>query len=86
MASMTALVKAISKEARLTSVAHELWTAYVQRGDTVVDATAGNGSDTLWLAKAVGPYGTVYAIDTEVKEMPFSCWLRCGQSRTNRVD
>ncbi len=53
---------------RLTSVAQDIWTAYVQAGDSVVDATAGNGGDTLWLAKAVGPQGSVYAFDKEVKQ------------------
>lgn len=53
---------------RLTSVAQDIWTAYVHEGDTVVDATAGNGGDTLWLARAVGPGGCVYAFDTEVQD------------------
>ncbi len=51
---------------RLTSVAQDIWTAYVQEGDAVVDATAGNGGDTLWLARAVGPQGSVFAFDKEV--------------------
>ena len=51
---------------RLTSVAQDIWTAYVQEGDAVVDATAGNGADTLWLARAVGPQGSVFAFDKEV--------------------
>lgn len=51
---------------RLTSVAQDIWTAYVQEGDAVVDATAGNGGDTLWLARAVGPQGSVSAFDKEV--------------------
>jgi predicted methyltransferase len=36
-------------------------------GDTVVDATAGNGQDTLFLAEAVGPTGTVYALDVQAR-------------------
>lgn len=36
-------------------------------GDVAVDATAGNGHDTLFLAQAVGPSGTVYAIDVQVR-------------------
>ena len=51
---------------RLTGVAHEAWQDFVQRGDTVVDATAGNGGDTVWLAKAIGPHGKLYAFDTQV--------------------
>ena len=34
-------------------------------GDTVVDATMGNGHDTLMLCEAVGPSGRVYAFDVQ---------------------
>lgn len=34
-------------------------------GDCVVDATAGNGSDTLFLARTVGPRGRVFAFDVQ---------------------
>ncbi|WDV05959.1 tRNA (mnm(5)s(2)U34)-methyltransferase [Lysinibacillus irui] len=34
-------------------------------GDTVVDATAGNGHDTLFLAQLVGDKGQVYAFDVQ---------------------
>lgn len=37
----------------------------VQPGDTVVDATMGNGHDTLFLAEQVGPEGRVYAFDIQ---------------------
>ena len=37
----------------------------VQPGDTVVDATMGNGHDTLTLCEAVGPDGRVYAFDVQ---------------------
>ena len=36
---------------------------YVQEGDTVVDATCGNGHDTLALAQMVGAEGKVYGFD-----------------------
>ena len=49
----------------LTEVAQELVAAAVQSGDTVVDATAGNGHDTLFLAKQVGPDGHVFAFDVQ---------------------
>lgn len=39
--------------------------AYVGPGDVVVDATAGNGWDTLALAQKVGPEGKVYAFDVQ---------------------
>jgi len=34
-------------------------------GDVVIDATAGNGHDTLWLANAVKSQGQVYAFDIQ---------------------
>ena len=37
----------------------------VAAGDTVVDATMGNGHDTLFLAEQVGPEGRVYAFDIQ---------------------
>lgn len=37
----------------------------VQLGDRVVDATCGNGNDTLLLAQLVGPTGKVWAFDTQ---------------------
>ena len=36
-------------------------------GDTVADATMGNGHDTLFLAEQVGPEGHVYAFDIQEK-------------------
>ena len=59
---------------RLTGVAHEAWQDFVQKGDTVVDATAGNGSDTVWLAKAVGPLGKIYAFDLQVHQVQLLCY------------
>ncbi|WP_130846101.1 class I SAM-dependent methyltransferase [Lactiplantibacillus mudanjiangensis] len=37
----------------------------VDPGDTVVDATVGNGHDTVYLAKLVGPSGHVYGFDIQ---------------------
>lgn len=37
----------------------------VRAGDRVVDATCGNGNDTLLLAKLVGSTGKVWAFDTQ---------------------
>lgn len=41
----------------LANAAHE--------GDTVVDATVGNGHDTVYLAELVGPSGSVYGFDIQ---------------------
>ncbi len=37
----------------------------IKQGDYVIDATAGNGYDTLWLAEQVGATGQVFAIDIQ---------------------
>ncbi|WP_410769914.1 class I SAM-dependent methyltransferase [Fontibacillus sp. BL9] len=47
------------------SFAHKLAGERLQPGDIAVDATAGTGADTLFLAKACGPRGRVYAFDIQ---------------------
>lgn len=37
----------------------------VSAGETVIDATAGNGYDTLFLAKLVGESGKVFSFDVQ---------------------
>ena len=49
----------------LTSMAHELWRQVIRPGDLVVDATCGNGHDAVCLARAVGPSGTLHALDVQ---------------------
>jgi len=44
---------------------HLLVAQFVRPGDTVVDATAGNGHDTQFLAKLVGSTGVVHAFDVQ---------------------
>lgn len=47
------------------SQSHEIISRTVCNGDTVVDATAGNGHDTAFLAKLVGSGGQVYSFDIQ---------------------
>ena len=47
----------------LTEIAHR--ESGVHPADIVIDATAGNGHDTLFLAQRVGPDGLVYAFDIQ---------------------
>lgn len=49
----------------LTDKAHSLLRKFVLPGDTVIDATAGNGHDTLLLAERVGEAGRVFAFDNQ---------------------
>lgn len=44
---------------------HQLLSEIVKPGDHVVDATMGNGHDTLFLAQLVGDSGKVYAFDVQ---------------------
>ncbi|MHA6252284.1 tRNA (mnm(5)s(2)U34)-methyltransferase [Oceanobacillus sp. CAU 1775] len=45
--------------------AHQLLKDTVQPGDLVIDATCGNGNDTLFLTKLVGDEGEVLAFDVQ---------------------
>lgn len=44
---------------------HDWISRVVSPGDAVVDATAGNGHDTVFLARLVGPSGQVHAFDVQ---------------------
>ena len=44
---------------------HILLEKVIQPGDNVIDATMGNGNDTAFLAKQVGPQGNVYSFDIQ---------------------
>ena len=50
---------------RPTEIAHFILRGFLREGDHVIDATAGNGHDTLFLARCVGPTGHVHAIDIQ---------------------
>jgi ubiquinone/menaquinone biosynthesis C-methylase UbiE len=50
---------------RLTEKVHTILTNHLQQGDQAIDATAGNGYDTLFLAEQVGSSGKVTAIDIQ---------------------
>lgn len=50
---------------RLTETAHALAAEVIRPGGRAVDATAGNGHDTLFLAQAVGDGGKVLALDIQ---------------------
>lgn len=52
---------------------------YISEGDTVIDATAGNGYDTLFLSRAVGPSGKVLAFDVQEQALDATeRLLRCN--------
>lgn len=51
--------------ARLTDSVHEAVGECLHPGETAIDATVGNGHDTLWLARRVGHLGRVYGFDLQ---------------------
>lgn len=50
---------------RTTAFAAHVVSAYLKEGDRAVDATCGNGKDTLFLCGRVGKTGLVYAFDIQ---------------------
>ncbi|MEW4487817.1 class I SAM-dependent methyltransferase [Thalassoglobus sp. JC818] len=50
---------------QLTELAHSLLRDVVRTGDLAIDATAGNGHDTLFLSELVGSIGRVIACDVQ---------------------
>lgn len=50
---------------RPTALAQQFLRAVIQQGDLVIDATAGNGHDTLFLTECVGAAGKVLAFDVQ---------------------
>jgi predicted methyltransferase len=50
---------------RLVELAHASISPRLKKGDICLDATAGNGHDSLFLAQHVSPGGTVYAVDIQ---------------------
>src|SRR5688572_12496052 len=50
---------------QLTELARAAVRSALGPGETAIDATAGNGHDTLFLAESVGPGGRVFAFDVQ---------------------
>jgi predicted methyltransferase len=50
---------------RLVDLVHDTLSAQLQPGDRALDATAGNGYDSAYMAAQVGPEGHVIAIDIQ---------------------
>src|SRR5690625_1363959 len=63
--------------------AHELLSRTVNDGDIVVDATCGNGNDTLFLSTLVGENGHVYAFDIQQQAIDTTTHLLKEHKRKN---
>ncbi|KAK9085841.1 hypothetical protein Sjap_026252 [Stephania japonica] len=79
----------ISGNKKATEVAHSIWKRIVQKGDTVVDATCGNGHDTLALLKMVADgsgKGSVYGMDIQNCALENTSTLIKESSDPNEVE
>jgi tRNA A58 N-methylase Trm61 len=50
---------------KITEIVQNIICEYINEGDIAIDATAGNGFDTIYLAKKVGEAGKVYSFDVQ---------------------
>lgn len=76
---MAAIVKSLQMAKRYIS-------ARVSEGDLVVDATCGNGRDTLFLAELVGKTGKVFSFDIQVEALAKTRRLLEANNLSNRVN
>ena len=65
---------------------HEYIEKFVKAGDIVVDATCGNGNDTIFLAKLVGENGKVYSFDIQDKAINTTTKKLTEQNLLDRVE
>ena len=67
-------------------LAHLFLRERVKPGDRVVDATCGNGNDTLLMARLVGPNGKVLAFDLQEEALAATRTLLAGAGVEDRVE
>ena len=71
---------------RPTLLAQELIRPFIREGDLVIDATCGNGHDTLFLAECVGASGKVLAFDVQEIAIASTKALLERSGLANRVE
>lgn len=54
---------------KITDIAKLFWKEHINDRDIVLDATLGNGNDSLFLSKLVGSKGKVYSMDIQKKAL-----------------
>ncbi len=62
---------------RLTEIAHAAVRTALTQGEIAIDATAGNGWDTLFLRECVGPQGQVFAFDIQPEALAATATRIC---------
>lgn len=71
---------------RPTELAHQLLAGMLREGDRAIDATCGNGHDTLFLARQVGLSGRVLAYDIQAAAITASRALVTEAGFAERVE
>jgi predicted methyltransferase len=71
---------------RPTELVHLMLKQVISAGDLVIDATAGNGYDTLFLARCVGAAGRVLAFDLQLAALEASRRLLEAADVTTKVE
>ena len=69
-----------------TELSLKILAEYVTEGDSVIDATAGNGYDTLALARLAGETGKVYAFDIQESALSVSKQLLEEEGLADRCE
>lgn len=69
----------------LTELAHNILKQYFKPGDFAIDATAGNGHDSCFLARQVGVEGRVFAFDIQQQALDSTTDTLRTQALTERV-
>jgi predicted methyltransferase len=70
----------------ITQLAQFLIQERIKPGDFVIDGTAGNGHDTLFLAKLVSDNGKVYSFDIQSQAIEYTKEKLLKESLFNRVE
>jgi predicted methyltransferase len=74
-----------SEAPRAVDIAQGFIGQVLKSGDIAVDATAGNGNDTLFLARLVGHAGRVYSFDIQEEALAETHRRLQGEALTERV-
>lgn len=67
----------------IINYSHYLMEEVVHKGDTVIDATCGNGHDTIFLSRLVGKSGHVFGFDIQEKAVANTKSLLLENGLTN---
>ncbi len=71
---------------RTLPLVHDWVRQVIQPGEVVIDATVGNGHDTLFLAQLVGSTGRVYGFDIQVEAVERTRLVLAQEGLASRVD